>query len=205
MKEIHIHAHPGKILAHMLQENPWLFYPLRNAKNIPATVGQHQGAALALLARQYNRPGAKICNIGTSYGYSTALLAIGAPRAHVITLDPKRPKVEVAQDWLAPYPNVEIVPECSWDYLEAHLDVAWDMVFVDGCHKEILRDMPWFNRVHVGGLFMSHDYIPDQFPMVVNALNGLRDHLGRRFDVEMICNRNRGMVGFYRRKGEYYQ
>ena len=203
MRQLRVTGHPGKLLGELLVENPWLFYPLRDAKDIPATVGQHQGAALALLARQYNRRGAQICNIGTSYGYSTALLARGAPHAHVVTLEPKAGKIDAALIFLAMFRNVEIVPMCSWDYLEEHMDTAWDLVFIDGCHIEIERDMPWFNRVQIGGLFMSHDYIPDRFPMVVDALNHLRDHLGRPFDVSMICSRNRGMVGFYRQKGEY--
>jgi predicted O-methyltransferase YrrM len=205
VKRIQMTGQPGAILGQMLAADPWLFYPLRNAKNIPATVGQHQGAALAVLARQFNRAGAHICNIGTSFGYSTALLAEGAPNAKIVTLEPKGPKIEAAQQWLGPYKNVELVPMKSWDYLAENPDVAWDLVFIDGCHVEILRDMPWFNRVKVGGLFMSHDYIPDRFPMVVEALNGLREHLKRPFDVSMICSRNRGMVGFYRRRGEYYE
>ena len=80
------------------------------------------------------------------------------------------------------------------------------MIFVDGDHNRIARDLPWFNRLQVGGLLLCHDYSPEwewiPSPVVYAELNGMADRLGRAFDVRLVDNGKVGMVGFYRRLGE---
>jgi hypothetical protein len=97
--------------------------------------------------------------------------------------------------------NVNIIVMSSCDYFKRGAEV-WDMIYVDGDHKRIAADLPWFNRLSVSGLFLCHDYTPESNPTVYTVLNELAARLGRMFDVSLIDDRKIGMVGFYRREGE---
>lgn len=80
------------------------------------------------------------------------------------------------------------------------------MVWIDGDHNQIRRDLPWFNRLSEGGLLVCHDYSPEDSarPSAIcyATLNEMREKLGRPFDVELVDEEKTGMVGFYRRAGE---
>jgi predicted O-methyltransferase YrrM len=195
----------------LLQRLPELFpgatEALETSKNIKPGLLRYQAMLLFGLAGQFNRSDARILELGTAVGYSASLIAQGAPLARIVTLNPRQGEIELAQRNLKPWPNVKVVVMYSWDYL-AHTPavVRFDMVFVDGDHNAIARDLPWFNRLAVGGLFVCHDYTPlgskKPSPIVYAELNRMAERLGRPFDVSLIDDGGVGMAGFYRREGE---
>ena len=191
----------GYMLAMLLLRDPSAEIIWHKARCIRGQIASYQAAALYLLARQYDKPTACILNIGCAWGYSTAVLAVGAPSARVTTLETLEKRVKKARRHLSRYQNVNLVQARSWDYL-ARDKTTYDMVFVDGCHRSIRKDMPFFNRLKVSGLFVSHDYVPWKFEQVVKELDGLRDQLGRPYDVRLVDDKERGIVGLYRRRGD---
>jgi len=164
----------------------------------------YQMEALFVLARLYNQPGERILEIGTGHGASGYMLAKAAPEAQIIslTINP----VEAAQAmvlWLkSGCHNITSIVEASVAYLGMTAATSWSMVFVDGDHNHIARDLPWFNRLSIGGLFLCHDYSPAASRVVYAELNAMAVRLGRQFDVILIDEENIGMAGFYRRDGE---
>ena len=168
------------------------------------SVKEYQAGWIYVLARPYNRKGANILEIGTLLGYSAAALALAAPQAQVVSLNPTSVEAEIARKRLASYKNVSILTRFSWDYLEEDSRI-WDMIFVDGDHRQISRDMPWFNRLKAGGLMLFHDYSPAEalspcLP-VYEAIQAVKAR-GRELDIEIVDNNGIGMAGFYRRDGE---
>jgi len=199
-----IEGSPGSILAFLLNISPDLYYPLQRMHGIQSQVGLHQACGLILLARQFQGADASFLNIGCAYGYSTACLAEGAPDAQIESLDVNLKRLQIAQKVLTRYRHVQLIKQASWDFFNAHPGRQWDLIFVDGCHREIWRDMPFYNMVRPGGLFLSHDYIPARFPFVVEALDTLTTQFDRPFDVRIYDDRGCGVVGMARRKGEVW-
>ena len=171
-------------------------------------IWQYQAMALYILAKQYNHESANILEIGTAWGYSAAVMSRAAPEADIVTLNPKWAEVERAQIHLRNYKNVQIVQQYSWNYLDEYMGPELDMVFVDGDHKQVIRDLPWFNWLKVGGLMLFHDYSPPgagKRPCrpVYEEVNRMKEQLGRKeFDVLVVDKIEVGMAGFYRREGE---
>lgn len=171
----------------------------------------YQMIALYGLARQFDRPGARILEIGTGHGGSGYMLAKAAPQAKIasLTIDPNGTAVAAGLWKQGNCHNIEAVFALSWNFLEVQenpLAPLWDMVFVDGDHNRIARDLPWFNRLLPGGLLLCHDYSPQDSPrpsaIVYAVLDGMAEQLGRPFDVRLVDDTKTGMVGFYRREGE---
>lgn len=183
----------GHMLAQLLERDPSLEKVLWKVRLVPGSIALYQQAALAFLAQQYDA--GLILNIGTKVGLSTACLACGAPRARIVSLEPVPARVKKARHYLKRYPNVRVIQQKSWDYLPKTVGQSWDMIFLDGCHRQVKRDMPWFDRLTRKGLFLSHDYVPWKFPYVCAALDSLRKET---FDVSLIDNKQRGMVGVYK-------
>ena len=163
----------------------------------------YQMVALFGLATRYNRKGARILEIGTGHGSSAFMISRAASRAAIVTLTVNALEANRARSGLARAgcTNVNIIVERSVEYFKRGVE-AWDAIFVDGNHKHIAADLPWFNRLQVGGFFLCHDYSQDSNPIVYTVLNGLADRLGRGFDVSVIDELRLGMAGFYRRDGE---
>lgn len=183
-----------------------------DAPRMPAVkrkVLDYQMVALYLLARPYNRTTARMLEIGTGHGGSGTMLAKAAPKAQIISLTTNpAEKVQAEAFWRSQgCLNITALVMASWDYLErTSAAVACDLVFVDGDHNRIARDLPWFNRLSVGGLFLCHDYSPEgsraPSPIVYAELNRVAEKLGRPFDVFLVDEGKVGMVGFYRQHGE---
>ena len=133
----------GDLLRQFLELDPELESVLWKVRTIPGSIALWQQAALAYLAKQYNREGAVLLNIGTKYGLSTACLCLGAPKALVHTLEPSPKRSGIAKKRLSRY-NAQVHTIKSWAFLEANPALALDMVFVDGCHRHIQKDLPWF-------------------------------------------------------------
>lgn len=170
-------------------------------------VQDHEMAALWGLAKTFNQTGHRILEIGTGHGGSGAMLAQGAPKAMVLSLTIDENGAQNAEHlWQSlGLRNIRVARAASWDYLARTQDM-WDMIFVDGDHNLIARDLPWFNRLQVGGLLVCHDYSPQDARLpsaiVYERLNEMAARLGRPFDVEIVAADKCGMAGFYRRPGE---
>lgn len=169
----------------------------------------YQLLALWHLARQYDRPGARLLEIGTGQGGSSYMLAKAAPAARVLSLTVASAEAEAAAAfWRREgLPNVDAKVSASWGYLEAlPKGDRFDLVFVDGDHNRIARDLPWFARLRVGGLLLCHDYSPQDSAapsaIVFAELNRMAERLGRPFDVLIVDRDKIGMAGFYRRRGD---
>lgn len=188
-------GHPGIILAEFLLKCPEIERLLVTTHMIQGLIGLHQAALLILLAQQYNAQDAWFCNIGTFHGYSTALLAKAAPDAHIVSLDPNPKRARLARKNLRGLSNVEILEIKSWDYEGS----GWDLVFVDGAHRECKRDIVYYDRLLPGGIILFHDYVNHKFPEVQQAINGLLRRLGKdRPDIEVLANGCGGMAGVYK-------
>lgn len=167
----------------------------------------YQMAALFALARRYDRGGGRFLEIGTGHGGSGYMLSRAAPRASITSLTTSEAEQRAAEAFWreSGCRNVWARVVCSWDYLAATSD-EFDFVFVDGDHNRIVRDLPWFDRVKDGGLFLCHDYSPQDSRTpsgIVHAeLDKMAARLGRPFDVSLVDDGKVGMVGFYRRAGE---
>jgi predicted O-methyltransferase YrrM len=169
-------------------------------------IAEYQGAALYAAVRPYNTRGARILEIGTFEGYSAHIMAQACPQAHITTLNPKEWEREIARVHLQGK-RVTLRGDLSWDYLTRHVKYSahlpFDVIFVDGDHAAIRRDLPWFDHIRDGGLMIFHDYSPAETPRpcppVYDALNAMREALGREFDVLVVDNERVGMAGFIRR------
>lgn len=169
-------------------------------------VDDYQAAVLYTLAKAYKGKRARVLEIGTAQGFSAAVIAQAVPDAEIITLNPHVGEVEIARPKLTVFPGIRIETLKSWDYLAAYTGEPFDLIFVDGDHKHVRRDFPWWEHLAEGGLFIFHDYSPEgtyrACPPVYDALNELKAELGRDFDVLVIDDGGVGMAGFIKRPEE---
>jgi len=167
----------------------------------------YQLVALYGLAQPWNVKKARILEIGTGQGASAYVLSRAAPRAQIVTLNPNAIEADFARDHLhwAGCHNVEVVAEASWDYLVDYPGPEFHLVFVDGDHRHVLRDLPWFNWLWPLGTMLFHDYSPRACPPVFEGVNHLGAALGRDPDVLIVDDDDIGMAGFCRRQGEVWR
>jgi len=157
------------------------------------------------------RQGGRILEIGTGFGGSSYMMAKAGPRVEIVSLTVNEKEAKIARNFLdhCGCQNVEIVVQASWDYLAAHPQSEWDMIYVDGDHNRIERDLIWFNQLKPEGLFLCHDYSGgDSFhpsPRVYAALNEMHRRLDRPFDVLLLDDEQTGMAGFQRHEGEVWE
>ena len=177
----------------------------QNSVHIPAQMLPYQALALYALATRYNVEGANILEIGTAAGFSAAMIAQAAPLAKIVTLNPRDWEVATAARSLEPWPNVTTVKAASWDYLDAYQGPQLDMVFVDGDHNRVPKDLPWYNWLKVGGLMLFHDYSETACPAVYKTVNRMIIDFNRLLDVKIIDDNKIGLAGFYRWDGELWQ
>lgn len=178
-------------------------------KHIPNTkkaVYPYQAAALYHYAKPYNGKG-RALEIGTAYGYSCYFLASAMPDSQIVTLNASEGEWLEDVKILAGFKNVTCLHRVSWDYLnESDGTAIYSFIFVDGDHKRVKNDFPYFNRLLTGGLIMFHDYSPPgsgrECPPVYEAVNGLAERLGRAPDVLVVDDKSVGMAGFIRLEGE---
>ena len=173
--------------------------------NTKKAVYPYQAAALYHLARPYN--GGKALEIGTAYGFSCFYLAHAMPDSQITTLNASEGEVVEDKKVLSHFKNVEVLHRVSWEYLkESDGTAIYNFIFVDGDHKHVRMDFPFFNRLIDGGLMVFHDYSPlgskRHCPPVYEAVNWLSDYLGREPDVLIVDCDKVGMAGFIRRAGE---
>lgn len=167
----------------------------------------HEAMLVYVLAQQYNFPGAQFFEMGTAYGWSAATMATAAPLAFINTCTPNPSHVECSRHNLMNY-SVYVHKAKSIDLLAAYDGTELDMIMVDGDHKGVRADFPWWNFLKVGGLMLFHDYNPPGSYLrpckwVWNALNDF-SRIIHQPDVQIIDHHGESMVGFYRREGEVW-
>lgn len=200
---------PAEIIAAVKAVHPAVTESLLTVKEhvpfIKRQVSEYQGAALYALAAQYNRTGATFLEIGTAWGYSAACLAEAAPEAHLVTLNPKVSEFLKAAQHLAYWGNVTPKRFSSWDYFDRNKD-RFDLIFIDGDHNQVHKDLIWWQTLNPGGLFLFHDYAPDgswrPCQVVYDEVNRFAEKLGRPLDVLIEDERGVALAGFYRAVGE---
>lgn len=191
-------APAGQLQAEIYTTTPGARVALYTAQNIRAQLLPWQAAALFKLTLPYDIPGAMILEIGTGAGYSTAIIAQATPSAHIMTLNTNKQERLDSLKALSPWRNIQSIGRASWDFLDSYRGPFLNMIFVDGDHKRVARDLPWWDWVAPGGLMLFHDYSKTQCPPVYDALNKWRDELGQPFDVLLVDSDEIGMVGFYK-------
>jgi predicted O-methyltransferase YrrM len=168
-------------------------------------VWSHEAAVLYHLALEYVGPRGtegEILEIGTALGYSAALMALAAPEAHLVTLNPKALEYAAAESNLAYLPRIEVRQARSVEYLSAYAGPSLDLIFVDGSHvlEDVRVDCGWWRWVRPGGLMLFHDWSPATSarptPGAYQAINEQAERLGRPFDVWVVDDREVGLVGW---------
>lgn len=202
---------PKTIIDQIAAQYPNIHDILKQARAIvpPSTraIAEYQAAALYTLARGYNKPGARVLEIGTAQGYSAAVLALALPDAEILTLNPHHEEAAGARRALAQFGSrVHVVEAKSWDVLAMFDAEPFDVIFVDGDHKNVRRDLPWWKHLREGGLMLFHDFSPNgtyrACPPVYRALLEFKKELGRAFDVLIVDEGGVGMAGFVKQPGE---
>lgn len=177
-------------------------------KAIPNTkkaIYPYQAAALYHYAKPYD--GGRALEIGTAYGYSCYFLASAMPKSQIVTLNASEGEWVEDVKILEKFKNVTPLHRLSWDYLkESDGTAIYNFIFVDGDHKRVRQDFPYFNRLLNGGLILFHDYSPlgsgRECPPVYEAVNELSKLLKRAPDVLIVDDKQVGMAGFIRKEGE---
>lgn len=187
-------GHPDDLLILIMKDNPNVADALLVSSNIKAQLEPYQAAALLTLAAKYD--GGDILEIGTFVGYSASLMAQAAPNATITTLNPAVHEAMVARQSLFPYPNVTVIEQKSWDYLRTYAGPHLDMIFVDGDHKRVEKDLPWWSWLNSGGLMLFHDYTPHSSPHVCHAVDSMSELLRKEPDVLLVDTNDVGMAGF---------
>ena len=170
------------------------------------SVINYQAAALYAICTAYNQAGANILEIGTYYGFTAAVIAQAAPAAQIVSLNPLQWECDAARKVLAGFKNIRIDCIPSQDYLSNYQGPELDMVFVDGNHKAIRGDLPFWNWLTVGGTILFHDYTPKESPRacppVVRGLNHFCEVLGRDADHRFVDDVFIGMLAWVRHEGD---
>ena len=147
-------------------------------------------------------PVANMLELGTYYGYTTAIMALSSPDARITTLEPGLGYPDAVRN-LAGLKNVECLCVKSMDYLGLYSWImpsgVFDLIFVDGDHNKIERDLHWWNLLKTGGMIVFHDYSPAgsgrPCPIVFETLNRFATWL--RVPDELIQDENGvGMVAW---------
>jgi len=161
----------------------------------------HESLLLYKLSSQYNFKGANILEIGTAFGGSAAIIASAAPLASIVTIDPNTALAEKTTNSLRHWDNIVLKTEKSWDYLSTYTGPRLDLILVDGSHRDVWQDAPWWNWLCINGLILFHDYSSISFTNIYKCVNELKHVLERQFDV-YIGNSTRAFVGYYLKAGD---
>lgn len=190
-----------KELTELFSQNQQAVEAIEKAKFIRGQLLPYQALALFHLTQPYNKPGTRVLEIGTFHGYSTAIMAQAMPLAEIITLNPSTTECKTARKNLEQWSNVTVIEAVSWEYLATYdeQDEPFSVIFVDGDHNRIGRDMPWWDHLAHSGLMLFHDYSPLVSGVVYATVNRFVDSLGRQLDIMLMDDDKLGMAGIYKR------
>ena len=177
-------------------------YPVPNCfdRSVPAGgVIPYQDGVLRHFARRANYPAGRILEIGTRLGHSASIMAQAAPHCQeIVTIEPVKDRVEHAREYLTRWSYVSVVHDKSWDFLKTYQGEPFDLVFVDGNHRHVAFDNPWFHKLKEAGWILYHDWSTWGCWHVVEAVELMSRHLKRRPDFELVDTNQKGMAGFRR-------
>lgn len=216
-----IHDTQDKIYSECIEQQPGVIDALTKVRHaVPGykrEIWQFQAAALYCLAAQFNTQGARLLEIGTAWGYSAAVIAEACPLANLVTLNPHHEEAIAARKHLRPWPNVKVLehkstefftlwqgdrPRHEYELPSKHEGYLFDMIWVDGDHKRVALDFPFWNHLRAGGLFLFHDFSPSWSSRpcapVYDGLMRFREWLGRDMDVLVCDDSDTGIAGWYR-------
>lgn len=163
MLHLQVKGLPHKIILEVKKQYPEIEDVIRKAKNetlnYKGSLQPFQAAVLYQLAKQYNEYGYEILEIGGAVGFTTSVLAQACKKASITSLNPTNHERQQAILSLVEYNNVEILHYSSKQFLE-NTDKSYDLIFVDGDHKNIALDWPYYDRLNKDGLILFHDYSP---------------------------------------------
>lgn len=199
LKKIHSTRTPAAFIEMVAEKHPEVHQVLHKANhdvpNRSHAIEPYQAALLYLVAAQFNRTRAKVLEIGTRYGYSASVLSQACPRAQITTVDASDVARNLARENLKAYKNVTCVKAKSWNWLEQVEDGVLSLIFVDGDHDLVEKDLAWWNKLRPGGLMVFHDYTPSRFPAVVAAVH----HLKAEPDIVFVQEgTDKGIAGIYK-------
>lgn len=204
-----INKSPKEIVSIIRKDNPEIDAVLALSNSVKqhykGTIMDYQAACLYALVKPYNNSDTRILEIGTGLGFSTSFLSQACPQSEIITLSVRPDESEHAKNIIRNnlgFKNVEFVIAKSWEYAETNIEL-YNVIFVDGDHAKVQKDLVFWEQLNEGGLMLFHDYCPEYAanpqPHVFATLNAFRERLGRaEFDVKIIDNSNIGMVGLYK-------
>lgn len=178
----------------------------RTVPKYKGSVQPFQAAFLYWLTARYVPTYGDILEVGTGLGYTSLVMAIAKPSAVINTLNPNNEECKIARKILEGNKNVSVnnVDSREWYAYQTGEDL-YDLIFVDGDHKDIEFDCKWYDHLTDNGVIVFHDYSPlgswAACPPVFDHLNlkrlewGEPTHLVRdRGNVGMIAWR-RGLPG----------
>lgn len=196
-KQIAYHYDGGEAFLEILDkyksESPQIIEAMDMTRGFPSLSRSSTLALLWLLANYIEGDNPNIVEIGTCNGATAAMMAMANPRASILTMDIVDRNVTLAKElfkhppsfagWWQNYSRITAITADSTIYVDEYSKKA-QMIFVDGDHGHAEKDLPWWNKLDVGGVMAFHDYHSD-YPSVINACNLLKQHVGRDFDVWM--------------------
>lgn len=92
-------------------------------------------------------------------------------------------------------PNVKLLMGTTLDQMMSFEDDYLDMVYIDASHEymDVKNDLEIsYRKVKSGGYILGHDYEPERFPGVVNAVNEFCD----KYELSIDSLSNDGLPSF---------
>ena len=132
--------------------------------------------------------GKKMIEIGAYMGESTFLFGCSGLFSEIHTIDPHDGEEEFNElfgyDWdfvknefkinIRHFDNIIHYPHCSYNIVDDFDDNGYDFLYVDGSHtyEDVKRDFEMYlPKIKSTGFVGGHDYIPEEWPGVVRAVN----------------------------------
>lgn len=206
-----INKTPTEIIDIIRKDNPEIDAVIALSESVKnpykGSMQQYQAACLYALAKRYKTQEfeyARILEIGTGKGYSTSFLVQALPDEHIISLSVRDDEQLEAKNTITRlgYNNVEFITANSRDYVDSACQHKFDLIFVDGDHAKVHKDLIYWEFMAKGGLMLFHDYCPfdaaNPQPHVYRVLNEFSTEINQPFDVEIVDDVKIGMVGFYK-------
>lgn len=170
---MHLNDTPNAIIKFLSMDKPEIEQVIEKARNITqyykGSIQDYQAAVLYALANQYNKENTTILEIGTGLGFSAAVMSMACPLGHVVTTNPNEieTKAVALSGLLDECININCFQQSSRDLYNLHEqgifkdtngNDKYDLIFIDGDHRDIKFDTQWMNYLKPKGTIIFHDY-----------------------------------------------
>jgi len=115
-------------------------------------------------------PCGTLVETGRHHGVSTEMFALLLPNTTIYSID-LHPTPQAAAR-LAPYPNVKLIDDCTFETAATFPDSSIDCVYLDTGHDRdfLARELrAWLPKIRCNGVVAGHDYAA-AFPGVQQAI-----------------------------------